>query len=120
MLAVHECQCAECQQPGSSHTKELHTQLNLFLSTLTGEQKTWFLARESANPNCGGDLALELITGVRAVVIAKSRWALQLADHSRQRAANHIPRGKYAKAAGANSLPVDDPLFLKSKRRNDE
>jgi hypothetical protein len=77
---LHQCKCAKCNEPGSNPTKELHAQMNVFLSTLPDHVRGAFLGKESMNPAYGGDQQLELITGVSATTIAKLRWQQQIAD----------------------------------------
>ncbi len=116
-MPAHQCRCAKCQQPDSNQTKELHAQLNLFLTSLPKEQRCWFLGKESMNPNYGGDQALEVITGVSAVVIAKTRWALQLAECNRW-SVSHFPRQT---GVGIKTTVIYEvqpqPDFVKSKRK---
>jgi hypothetical protein len=77
---IHQCGCAKCKEPGQIITKELHAQLNLFLSSLDENQRQHFLGMESMNPSYGGDQELEKITGTKATIIAKARWAIQVAS----------------------------------------
>jgi hypothetical protein len=74
---VHECGCGTCRRGGFNSTRELHAQLNAFLSTLDEDKRLEFLGLESMTASYGGDQALELITGVKATVIAKARWGMQ-------------------------------------------
>ena len=74
---IHQCECAKCNDPEPNPTKDLHFELNCFLSTLDEKQRLLFLGMESMNPGYGGDQQLELITGVKATMIAKMRWGYQ-------------------------------------------
>jgi hypothetical protein len=74
---VHECGCGRCREGGPNSTRELHAELNAFLSTLDEEKRTQFLGLESMNASYGGGQQLELIAGVKAVEIARTRWGIQ-------------------------------------------
>jgi hypothetical protein len=74
---VHQCGCSQCKESGSDATRELHAELNAFLGALDEEKRLQFLGLESMTACYGGDQQLELITGVRAVEIAKRRWGIQ-------------------------------------------
>jgi hypothetical protein len=73
---VHKCGCGRCREGGANSTRELHAELNAFLSSLDEEKRVQFLGLESMNATYGGDQQLELITGVKATVIAKMRWGM--------------------------------------------
>ena len=40
---VHQCSCNECKKSGPNGTRELHAELNAFLSTLDEEKRLQFL-----------------------------------------------------------------------------
>ena len=81
---IHQCGCPKCTQGNDSVTAELHAQLNLFLSTLDENKRLQFLGMESMNPGYGGDQQLEVITGVKATVIAKMRWSIEYSRINQQ------------------------------------
>jgi len=83
---IHQCGCLRCREGGANSTRELHAELNAFLSTLEEPMRLQFLGLESMNASYGGDQQLELITGVKATMIAKVRWGM----HQR-RLAGRIP-----------------------------
>jgi hypothetical protein len=74
---VQACLCAQCRGPDGQATRELHAELNRFLGSLDEDKRLLFLGLESMNPTYGGDLALERITGINSMLIAKTRWRLQ-------------------------------------------
>ena len=74
---VHQCECAECQKPGSSSTKDLHQQMNFFLSTLDEHQRRLYVGLESKKLGHGGDQQLSAITGISVDTIAKGRCELE-------------------------------------------
>jgi len=76
---VHQCACGWCRQGDDGGTKELHAELNAFLSTLDEPTRLQFLGLESMNASYGGDQRLALITGVSATAIARMRWGIQQA-----------------------------------------
>ena len=78
--AVHQCECSECQRAGSSPTKELHRQMNFFLSTLDEHQRRLYVDLESQKLGHGGDQRLAMITGLSVDTIAKGRRELELAE----------------------------------------
>lgn len=73
---IHCCQCPHCRQEADHSGKELHQQLNLFLSSLNERQRRWFAAIESNRIGAGGDTVVEQITGVPELVIARGRTEL--------------------------------------------
>ena len=77
---VHQCECPECQRAGPNPTKELHRQMNFFLSTLDEHQRRLYVGLESQNLGHGGDQRLAMITGMSVDTIAKGRRELELAE----------------------------------------
>jgi hypothetical protein len=75
--SVHTCKCARCRMPEADGTRDLHVQLNQFLSSLDDNMRLQFLGLESMTAGYGGDQELEVITGVKATAIAKARWGIQ-------------------------------------------
>ena len=61
---VHLCQCPDCQQEADHPDKELHRQMNLFLSRLDEQQRRWYVALEAKRIGHGGIRLLSQITGL--------------------------------------------------------
>lgn len=61
---VHICQCPRCQQEADHPDKELHRQMNLFLSRLDEQQRRWYTAVEAKRVGHGGVRLLSQITGM--------------------------------------------------------
>jgi len=74
--AVHRCACARCQQPGHHPDKELHRQMNLFLSRLDEQQRRWYVALEAKKMGHGGTERLSQITGLHVETIRRGRCEL--------------------------------------------
>ena len=74
--AVHRCACARCQQPGDHPDKELHRQMNLFLSRLDEQQRRWYVALEAKKMGHGGVECLSQITGLHVETIRRGRREL--------------------------------------------
>ena len=74
---VHQCQCPECQRPDSNPVKELHTQMNFFLSTLDEHQRRLYVGLESQKLGHGGDCRLATITGLSVDTVSKGRRELK-------------------------------------------
>ena len=80
--AIHQCECSICQQPGEHPDKELHYQMNLFLTRLDEQQRRWYAALESKKLGHGGGTRLSEITGMDVETIRRGRRELEhsLAD----------------------------------------
>jgi len=50
---VHQCQCSICQAPATHPIKELHAQMNLYLSRLDEQQRRWYVEEARAWRNKG-------------------------------------------------------------------
>ena len=74
---IHQCECPECQRPGSNSTKELHTRMNFLLSILDERQRRLYVGLESKKFGYGGDRRLAIITGLDVGTIAKGRRELE-------------------------------------------
>ena len=79
---VRECQCADCRGTTEHPNKQLHHQMNLFLSRLDEQQRRWYVALESKKVGHGGDTLLAQITGLDVETIRRGRRELdgELAD----------------------------------------
>lgn len=93
---IHQCECPECQGPGSNPTKVLHQQMNFFLSTLDEHQRRLYVGLESKRHGHGGDRQLALITGLSVDTIAQGRHDLEHAEPT-----DHI------RTAGGGRWPVE-------------
>lgn len=84
---IHECQCPNCQQAGEHHDKELHRQMNLFLSRLDEQQRRWYVALEANKMGHGGAQRMSQITGMHVETIRRGRRELEnmLADRPVER-----------------------------------
>jgi hypothetical protein len=73
---VNICQCVRCQSADDHPDKELHYQMNLFLSRLNEQQRRWYVALESKKIGHGGDKLLSQITGMHVATIRRGRREL--------------------------------------------
>lgn len=74
---VYQCQCAECQNPGESETKELHRQMNQFLNRLNEQQRRWYVGLEAKKLGHGGTKLMSQITGMHVNTIRRGRRELE-------------------------------------------
>ena len=102
--AVHECQCARCQQRSDEQVVRYHRQINLLLSRLNEPQRRWYAGVLSLEPNSPSDVELSLVTGLDEKTIRRGRGELQaeLAD---------VPVDRQRQAGGGR------PLSEKKTRR---
>ena len=90
-VKIHVCQCPHCQQEEFHQDKQLHHQMNLFLSRLDEQQRRWYVAMESnrmgTGGDTGGDQLLSQITGMDVKTIRRGRQELaaDLADRPSER-----------------------------------
>jgi hypothetical protein len=87
---VHHCECPACQEAGDSAVKQLHSQINLFLSRLDEQQRRLYAAIESNKHGHGGDVLLARITGLSVHTISRGRKELQ--GQLRDRPAGRVRR----------------------------
>jgi hypothetical protein len=73
---IHECRCPDCQSPEWHYNKEIHRQMNLFLSRLDEQQRRWYVALESRKIGHGGDVRMSQITGMSVDTIRRGREEL--------------------------------------------
>ena len=73
---IHHCRCVACRSRKYSPTKQLHTHINLLVSTLDEHQGRLYVGLESQRLGHGGDRALAQITGLSADTIAAGRHEL--------------------------------------------
>lgn len=97
--AVYQCQCPICQQSGDHPDKELHHQMNLFLSRLDEQQQRWYVALEAKKMGHGGATRMSEITGMHVDTIRRGREELgnSLADRPADR----------VRLSGGGRLPVE-------------
>ena len=80
-VKIHECECADCRQGGDQSLdqplKELHRQMNLFISRLDEQQRRWYVALESLKIGHGGDRLLFQISGMNVETIRRGRRELE-------------------------------------------
>ncbi len=74
---IHQCECPSCQQPGDHSDKELHRQMNLFLSRLDEQQRRWYAALEARKLGHGGAKQVSVITGMHVETIRRGRRELE-------------------------------------------
>lgn len=91
--AVHQCQCEICCQPGEHPDKQLHNQMNLFLSRLDEQQQRWYVALESKKVGYGGDKSLSKITGMNVETIRHGRRELDDSLSNRPTQGVRLPGG---------------------------
>jgi hypothetical protein len=80
--AIHQCQCPDCQQPGGHPNKEVHHQMNLFLTRLDEQQQRWYVALEAKKLGRGGATRMAQVTGMHVDTIRRGQEELdnELAD----------------------------------------
>jgi hypothetical protein len=85
---IRQCQCPKCQELIDHPERQIHRQMNLFLSRLDEQQRRWYVALESKKIGHGGDLLLSQITGLNVETIRQGRRELDndLADRPSDRA----------------------------------
>ena len=71
--AIRQCECPNCQQPVDNADKELHQQMNLFLSRLDEQQRRWYVALEAKKLGHGGATLMSQVTGMNVETIRRGR-----------------------------------------------
>lgn len=71
--ALHECECAICQQQTNTEILRYHRQVNLLLSRLAESQRRWYVGVLSQGPENPSDAQLALITGIDEKTIRRGR-----------------------------------------------
>jgi hypothetical protein len=84
---IYQCKCPDCQQSGAHPNKELHHQMNLFLSRLDEQQRRWYVALEAKKLGHGGATQMAQITGIHVETIRRGQKELdsELADRPADR-----------------------------------
>ena len=90
---VYKCQCPICRQKADDPKKELHNQINLFLSRLDEQQRRWYVALESKRIGHGGDRQLSQITGMDEKTIRRGREELRKELEERPTERIRLPGG---------------------------
>ena len=90
---VHICQCPHCQQEADHPDKELHQQMNLFLSRLDEQQRRWYVALEAKQIGHGGIRLLSQITGMDEKTIRRGRRELDASLAGRPTDRVRLPSG---------------------------
>jgi transposase len=72
----HACRCPRCQQQADHPDKQRHLELNLFMTTLSREQRRLCAAVESNRLGRGGDRLVSQITGLCPDTVSRGRKAL--------------------------------------------
>jgi hypothetical protein len=87
LTAIHQCECATCQQETAHPDQALHRRINLLVSRLDEQQRRWYVAMESERIGPGGDELLSQITGLDPKTIQRGRQELEsgLADRPGER-----------------------------------
>ena len=85
---IHRCQCDGCRKGTDRSLKELHSQMNLFISRLDEQQRRWYVALESKKVGHGGDQLLSEITGMHVETIR--RGGRELETSLEDRPANRV------------------------------
>lgn len=80
--AMRQCKCPNCQQPEEHPDKELHQQMNLFVSRLDEQQRRWYVALQAKQLGRGGATLMSQITGMSVDTIRRGGDELEqgLAD----------------------------------------
>ena len=74
---IHKCQCDGCLKGADRSLKEMHRQMNLFVSRLDEQQRRWYVALESKKVGHGGDQLLSEITGMHVETIRRGGRELE-------------------------------------------
>jgi hypothetical protein len=75
--AIHICHCETCLRPDSDPDKLVHRRINLLVSRMDEQQRRWYVAAESMRMGYGGDVRLQLITGMHVETIRRGRTELE-------------------------------------------
>lgn len=75
---IRQCQCERCLQLEEHPERQLHHQMNVFLSRLDEPQRRWYVALESKRVGHGGDVLLSNITGMDVETIRRGRRELEV------------------------------------------
>lgn len=73
---VHQCRCPICQVSEAHPVKDLHAQMNLYLSRLDEQQRRWYVALEAKKLGHGGTKEMSIVTGMHVNTIRRGRREL--------------------------------------------
>ena len=90
---IRVCECPTCLSIPAHTDKELHSQMNLFLSTLNEQQKRWYVALEAKKIGHGGAKLMHQITGMSMPTIRRGRQELDNGLLSRPSNRARLPGG---------------------------
>lgn len=76
-IEVRRCKCSICVSTEEHPDKELHYQINLFLSRLDEQQRRWYVALEAKKIGHGGAKLMPQITGMSLPTIRRGRQELE-------------------------------------------
>ena len=92
-IAVHICECENCQAGFDEEVAKRHQRINLFLSRLNEPQRRWYAATLSEEDNNLSDRQLTLITGLDEKTIRRGKAELQ-------EELSAVPIGRQRRAGG--------------------
>jgi len=95
---IRQCQCPNCEQSREHPDKELHYQMNLFLSRLDEQHRRWYVALEAKKMGYGGAKRMSQITGMHVETIRRGRRELDKALADRPVDRVRLPGGGRPKA----------------------
>ena len=104
---IHVCQCEACQLPDFDSDKLLHHRINLLVSRMDEQQRRWYVASESMRIGYGGDVHLQIITGMHVETIRRGRTELE--NDLRDRPLDRV------RLKGAGRPPVEKKILLSSR-----
>jgi hypothetical protein len=104
---IHVCQCEVCQGPDSDPLKNFHHRINLLVSRLDEQQRRWYVASESMRIGHGGDVRLQVITGMHVETIRRGR--AELANDLRDRPVDRV------RLEGGGRPPAEKKTLLCSR-----
>lgn len=90
VTSIYECQCVTCREKEDGVERQLHHQMNVFLSRLDEQQRRWYVALESKRIGHGGDSQLSQITGMNVETIRQGRREID--DDLRSRPVERVRR----------------------------
>lgn len=85
---MYQCQCTKCTETADHPEKEMHRQMNLFLSRLDEQQRRWYVAMEANRMGHGGIALLSKITGMDEKTIQRGQQ--ELSDGLENRPADRV------------------------------
>ena len=74
---VHQCACTVCQLSADTAISAHHHRINLLLSRLDEQQRRWYVATLSLQPDSPSDTRLSEITGLDEKTIRRGREEME-------------------------------------------